>query len=477
MISPELKLARKEDARLKREAKRAPSNSELYEFLRDCLDDNGVPVMDHPTFKMTTDKYSKEVFRSTLAKYITDEKPPFPLKKWDDEKRDKKFNDLSNYDYRKFIMPDERHKDDGSVRKTSLDVMEKYDDYKYNYQEHGIGVISGSAQFNYISDSFMNEQRLRCGSYGFEAAITRWEQGLNVWGALGAIWRKVNKAKYNNPELTDLTYEMTFRLGTYIATQFKPTVAKTIYDMTNAKTVLDTSMGWGDRLTGFYCSNATHYIGCDPNPNTFKIYKEMETHYNTLTDNTKTIDIYRCGAEDLWKEYEKRHGKKLDNVDVAFTSPPYFSTEEYNKGGEFQEDQSWARYNEYDAWEKDFYLKVSQMTFDSLNDKGVMMINILDPQVKGVRYKSGEALVDMLKDNFLGQVGMRIQQRPMGVAKFSKINEKGETVHDKEAMNAYMKKIYVENVWTFSKDKTLKGLTLNKMIPKWNQLGTLERFI
>ena len=41
---------------------------------------------------------------------------------------------------------------------------------------------------------------------------------------------------------------MSFRLGTYIATQFKPIVAKTIYDMSDAKTVLDTSMGWGDRL-------------------------------------------------------------------------------------------------------------------------------------------------------------------------------------------------------------------------------------
>ena len=45
-----------------------------------------------------------------------------------------------------------------------------------------------------------------------------------------------------------------FRLGTYIATQFKPVVAKAIYDMTNAKTVLDTSCGWGDRLAGFFAS-------------------------------------------------------------------------------------------------------------------------------------------------------------------------------------------------------------------------------
>ena len=46
--------------------------------------------------------------------------------------------------------------------------------------------------------------------------------------------------------------------------------------MSDAKTVLDTSMGWGDRLTGFYASNATHYIGCDPNPNTFERYQRND---------------------------------------------------------------------------------------------------------------------------------------------------------------------------------------------------------
>ena len=30
-----------------------------------------------------------------------------------------------------------------------------------------------------------------------------------------------------------------------------------------------------------------------------------------------------------------------------------------------------------------FYLPVSQNTFDSLSDNGVMLINILDPKVKG----------------------------------------------------------------------------------------------
>ena len=140
---------------------------------------------------------------------------------------------------------------------------------------------------------------------------------------LGFIWRGVNDSK----NLTPKTYTMSFRLGTYIATQFKPIVAKTIYNMTDAKTVLDTSMGWGDRLTAFYASNATHYIGCDPNPNTFARYQKMIDFYDKLTGGKKTVQMYNCGAEDIpWDE--------INNVDCAFTSPPYFSTERYNEGGE-----------------------------------------------------------------------------------------------------------------------------------------------
>ena len=169
----------------------------------------------------------------------------------------------------------------------------------------------------------MNHLRLECGSYGFKSPVQRWNEGDNIWGAFGPIWRGIN----DTCDLNHITYLGAFRLGTYIATQFKPTVAKTIYEMTNAKTVLDTSMGWGDRLAGFYASNATHYIGCDPNPNTFKIYEEMIKFFNTLTGNKKTTQIYNCGAEDLpWDD--------INNIDCAFTSPPYFCTERYNEGGE-----------------------------------------------------------------------------------------------------------------------------------------------
>jgi hypothetical protein len=77
------------------------------------------------------------------------------------------------------------------------------------------------------------------------------------------------------------------------------------------------------------------------------------------------------------------------------------------------------------------------------------LINIMDPKIKGKRYRSGDELVDMLSDSFTGQVGMRIMQRPQGKAVFS--DEDGN--FDKEKMNTFMNKIYMENVWCFQKDR------------------------
>ena len=413
---------------------------ELYDLLHKCADNTGLPVMSRPLFLDTIEKYGKEDFRRALADFITQEKPPYPLHEFDQNKVIKTFHKLKKADWTNYIMSSEK------------EVIEKYDDYKYPYSEYGLGVIQAPPTFNYVSDSFMNDLRMQCGSYGYKAPVTRWNDGDNLWGAFGPIFRGVN----DHQELTPRTYTMSFRLGTYIATQFKPIVAKVIYEMTNAKTVLDTSMGWGDRLTAFYASNATHYIGCDPNPNTFARYKEMIKFFDKLTGGKKTVQIYNCGAEDLpWDE--------IKDVDCSFTSPPYFSTERYNEGGEKEELQSWSRYNTYEKWRDDFYLPVSHNSFKSLSDRGVMMVNILDPKVKGKRYRSGDELVDSLRGSFLGQIGMRIMQRPQGASVFK--DEDGN--FDKNAMDEFMDKSYIENVWCFARDTTTDLFAATKR-------GTLE---
>jgi len=67
----------------------------------------------------------------------------------------------------------------------------------------------------------------------------------------------------------------------------------------------------------------------------------------------------------------------------------------------------------------------------------------MDPTIKGTRYKSCDELVDVLKDKFQGQIGMRIMQRPQGRAKFK----------TKEELDEFMNKLYIENIWCFGKEK------------------------
>ena len=157
---------------------------------------------------------------------------------------------------------------------------------------------------------------------------------------------------------------------------------------------------------------------------------------------------------------------EIENVDCAFTSPPYFSTERYNEGGEKEELQSWAKFNEYEKWRDDFYLPVSHNSFNSLSERGVMMVNILDPKIKGKRYRSGDELVDSLREQFLGQIGMRIMQRPQGASVFK--DEDGN--FDKNAMDEFMDKSYIENVWCFARDTSIDLFSATKR-------GTLEDFL
>ena len=128
-------------------------NEELYEILRKSVDNNGLPIMNSTMFIQTTEKYGKEVFRKTLAEYITNEKPPFPLKQFSQDKVVREFHKLKSHEWTDWIS-----------KRDKEDVLEKYDDYKYPYSKYGLGVIDAPSTYNYISDSFMNELRLACGS-------------------------------------------------------------------------------------------------------------------------------------------------------------------------------------------------------------------------------------------------------------------------------------------------------------------------
>ena len=87
--------------------------------------------MNKSLFISTTEKYGKELFRSTLSEYITREKPPYPLKEFDQQKIIENFRKLEKAKFTDYIyIP-------------TKEVVEKYDDYKYSYKDYGLGFIDG----------------------------------------------------------------------------------------------------------------------------------------------------------------------------------------------------------------------------------------------------------------------------------------------------------------------------------------------
>jgi hypothetical protein len=246
-------------------------------------------------------------------------------------------------------------------------------------------------------------------------------------------------------DLDEGSFRDSFRLGTYTATQFKPSVAKALYEKHDAVNVLDTSCGWGDRLAGFYATPSTKlYVGCDPNPDVFEVYKKQCLEYEKMLGGKpqliesenyfecigkKTVKIWNLPSEDVdWNLY-------VDTFDFYFTSPPYFETEKYASDTDKVSNQSWSRYDSFNGWKYDFFFKVTEMVWKTIKDNGYMMINIIEPRNKGSkRLPLCDDMVDYFGSfegsHYIGKIGMRMMARPNA---------------------AELKDIFIEPIWVFKR--------------------------
>jgi hypothetical protein len=414
-------------------------NFELISYFQDHKDKKGIPTLNKQEWKQLNTRYDKEAIIKALIDYIRLYKPEPPVCNitYDDMRRC--FFKLKNKSWTDFFLDHETIKDQ---------VLEKYDDYSFPYKYNGLGVIQLGNSYLDVSNYFNQELRMNCDSYGYKSPHYRWKTATDLVPVMQALWR------LGNDHLDESAFVVAFRLSSYIATQFKPHVAKTIYDMTQAKDVLDMSMGWGDRLAAFYCSDTTRsYVGCDPSDVTFPMYIKQCIEYEKLItgqepnvmdfsakygrviiEGKKKVELFNMAAEDLLLP--------LNEFDLAFTSPPYFSTELYNLGGEHENEQSWSRYKTYEDWRDKFLLPVNTHIMKVLRPGGYNFVNIMDPKIKNTRYYASDDLGRHIMGlsnsyRFIGQLGMRIKQRPRNIS----------DTEQKE----HFKKLYIEPIWVFGK--------------------------
>lgn len=284
-------------------------------------------------------------------------------------------------------------------------------EYKYPLSDEYIDI---SKIGNKSSDYFHQDSRWRCDSLNSPSPYRMWTTEKFRKNMLKNLW------SWDKPttHLDSTRLRSALSLRGYIASQFRPSAAKALYDKYKPETVLDFSSGWGDRLAGFYAANNTRtYYGFDPNINLIDGYAEQQTTYQKLV-SCKAAFMYNQPAEEAYFG---------GGYDLVFTSPPYFDTERYTQ----EDNQSWKRYKGVvknadntegvpQKWLDNFLLPVVEEAWNGLNIDGILAINIADVYGHHVRTLMCDPMNNFISGlegaEFQGGLGYRMAKRPNSAA-------------------------------------------------------------
>ena len=254
---------------------------------------------------------------------------------------------------------------------------------------------------NSASNFFQQKNRWRAESHSHPGPMRTWE-------TYDFMVTSMNVPKINKNILRHL-----IAIRKFICSQFKPNVAKIIYDEYQAENILDFSAGWGDRLAGFYASEyGKLYVGIDPKTDNHPIYYEQASHYEkwlTMFEHQRESRFIVAPAEEAdLSDYPEM-------FDLIFTSPPYFSTERYSH----ENTQSWIRYKQVDDWNKKFLHQTIENIWKTLKPGGHMMINISDFTQGGLIGKICDPMNDFIEklpgSEYDTCIGMEMTKRPNSI--------------------------------------------------------------
>jgi len=177
--------------------------------------------------------------------------------------------------------------------------------------------------------------------------------------------------------------------------QFRPTEAKRLYCTLKPKHgVLDFSAGWGGRCLGAMAYGIP-YVGIDANTGMKKTY---ETMIKTLNPSAKVTMLFQPSETVDFSAF---------TYDLVFTSPPYFTLEEY---------ENMPEYGSKEGFLDKFFRPVVRNAWANLHRSGHMALNM------------PKEMYDAIKDS-LPRVWKRIQmpisnRHPTNAVEGRRIGEK-----------------------------------------------------
>ena len=127
--------------------------------------------------------------------------------------------------------------------------------------------------------------------------------------------------------------------------------------------VYDYSCGYGGRLLGIGSSNFKYkYIGVEPNTETVNYLNYLNDVIDEATGVRGTI------IQSVSEQYQP------EDIDLAFSSPPYFNLEKYSN----EETQCMVQFKTEDEWFEGYVAPTMENIKRGLNDDGIFATNIAD---------------------------------------------------------------------------------------------------
>lgn len=196
-----------------------------------------------------------------------------------------------------------------------------------------------------ITDYFTEPCRVRCRFKNQQSTPLEY-----YWSNMERLIKKAH-----DPDVFEDTIFNEIRM----CNNFPITLAYELFMAYKPQSVLDPSMGWGDRLIAATCANV-FYTGFDPS--------------QCLKNKYKSI-IQVLGSSSKHKTYTKAFedanlGKKM--FDMVLTSPPFFDLELY----ETHPEQSIQRYKTENKWIREFLIPFIDKCIDHTQTNGIIIIYI-----------------------------------------------------------------------------------------------------
>lgn len=167
--------------------------------------------------------------------------------------------------------------------------------------------------------------------------------------------------------------------------------------------IYDFSCGFGGRMLGALSSkNNFRYIGVEPCVETYEQLLKLGKYIEDVTDRSNSFEIYNIGSEDFTY--------KMEAVDFAFSSPPYFNLERYSD----EPTQCYNKYPDLDDWFEGYVKETIKNIYKILKTGGTYAVNIADFKSGGREVNYVDKWIEMSEEvgfKFKEQLYMKLQSR------------------------------------------------------------------